>query len=532
MQTVQVDTAALDSFLVDWFSNPRWWFSATKDDDTYIRSKYASFLSHEIHLDEFIAMQHTQKLAWIIIYDQLPRHIYRDTHESTTQVKLFLARAIKLVNTICENDLLKNYTSDQVSFVLLPYRHSNDMKLVFTAMRIGWSILKTTPNDQCIKRFLKATYTRAPKDQAPLLNIQSPTYKTFLISDFEHIMDARCLTEKYAIPQTHNQKPACKIRDCVKRALHNDDSEIIISLSGGVDSIVLGYILSELHPKHLITAVHIDYANRHTSTDEAAFVGAWCGHLGIKYVFRRIDEINRNDCMQYGLRSTYESYTRCVRFGTYKAVSNKPIVFLGHNLDDSFENILTNITKMTKYENLTGWDVHTHQDGIRFVRPMLHIDKKDIYTFASTHKLPFLYDSTVKWSQRGKIRDVIVPTLNQWNAHVIPAFFNLAQNSTYMYTAMQSLVESFIDKTYGTTLRMCATSPILQNELFWRQYINRLMGVQISKASLKSFIERVSRYCTSPKNRQCTKIILSKLLFVTLELNGLFLTLVFVMNSV
>lgn len=510
-------------FYNDWFSNPKWWFSATKDDDTYIKNEYAGLLSGEYKVNHFHTLHPNQQLAWILIHDQLPRHIYRYDSCAHIYIKQFLEHAIEFTNILCNSDLLNTFRTCEICFILLPYRHSNNIDLVLKAIKIGWSLLLKNPNDTYIKRFIKASYARAPKDQTPFAHTQVPTCSPMRISNFQHVLDSRCNSYITAQPlKLHASRPS-KIHASVKHALEvllYDSPDIIISLSGGVDSIVLSFILCELYPKHLIKAVHIDYANRESSAEEAALVGAWCNHLGIKCAFRRIDEINRKDCMENGLRSTYESYTRVVRFNTYKVMSSNPIVFLGHNLNDSFENILTNVAKRTKYENLTGWDVLSHQDGIKFVRPMLDIDKSDIYTFATKHMLPFVYDSTVKWSQRGKIRDVIVPTLNHWDKQAIPAFFQLARNTSYMYTTVQVLVDSFIDKTSGTTLNMNMTSLIIKNELFWRQYINKLMSVHISNASLTSFVGRLSLLCENPKRRPFIKVILSKWLFVQVKIHN------------
>ena len=71
----------------------------------------------------------------------------------------------------------------------------------------------------------------------------------------------------------------------------------IVSLSGGVDSMVIASILHML--KFEVICVHINYNNRPESLAEAKFLQQWCAHNKIRFVLKNIDfakrgEINRN----------------------------------------------------------------------------------------------------------------------------------------------------------------------------------------------------------------------------------------------
>ena len=97
----------------------------------------------------------------------------------------------------------------------------------------------------------------------------------------------------------------------------------IVSLSGGVDSMVLASLLVALrtHGKRpfemmRILAIHIDYANRAESGVEAEFVRQWCLSRGIEFHMRRIDEVTRGITK----RDAYEAVSRSIRFDTYKKV--------------------------------------------------------------------------------------------------------------------------------------------------------------------------------------------------------------------
>lgn len=119
-----------------------------------------------------------------------------------------------------------------------------------------------------------------------------------------------------------------------------------------------------------------------------------------------IPEFTRKQAIQYGLRGLYEEYTKNARFNAYKSVAKLQNftefqVVLGHNKDDTFENILTNITAQSKWENLLGMESLGTINGVSVYRPLINTSKSDIRSYASIKDIPFLYDSTSDKCQRG-----------------------------------------------------------------------------------------------------------------------------------
>jgi tRNA(Ile)-lysidine synthase TilS/MesJ/uncharacterized protein (DUF924 family) len=603
----------LDAFYDEWFDNQRWWFSATASDDAYIADKYGSLLFEDYQKSVInnSVVPLRRRIALIVMYDQLPRHVGR--HQQTLQneaiisdeqdhsINTYLERALTFADTITDEDL-SHMTSPEICFALLPYRHTQDPSLIFKAATKAWDLLeRKTDDDKYLKKFIKASYQRCPMSQDKLVQIFAPehvvndedndqdkwhTTTTNLVHKYRDIVHESCTTtttnninyEKHILKQSMDIDNRCPIVTRVANMVSSYPlTKVVISLSGGVDSMILSYVLSRLMSldqkystgpsMEELVAVHIDYANRETSRDEARFVRDWCSEaLGISVVTRRIDEIARDRCMRHGLRSTYEDYTRRVRFGTYRAAAfvssdNKPcgkntrqnnsdknnknndniqnihgpdcIVFLGHNLDDSFENILTNVTHKTKYDNLKGMREVQDIDGITFCRPLLGVAKADIYKFAADHGIPHLYDSTASWSQRGQIRDALVPALNTWNRGAIPGFFSLSESMSELHEVLDALVDEYVAKTRekGGTLELTMSTistKLLLNKIFWRTYIHRLFGLHVSCASLDCFVSRLARIKKNqgPKqqNRKTPspiqKCVLTKSLAVVIVVQG------------
>ena len=71
----------------------------------------------------------------------------------------------------------------------------------------------------------------------------------------------------------------------------NKQSKVIVSLSGGIDSMVLVTILKLLGCT--VIAVHINYNNRAETREEQKFLELWCNYNGIKLHTKVITNIKR-----------------------------------------------------------------------------------------------------------------------------------------------------------------------------------------------------------------------------------------------
>ena len=113
----------------------------------------------------------------------------------------------------------------------------------------------------------------------------------------------------------------------------------------------------------------------------------------------------------------------------YKLIqnTNNSIIALGHNRDDCIENIFSNIIRDQKYDNLLGMEFIGNEFDVNIIRPFLEIIKEDIYMIANKYNLPYLYDSTPSWSDRGKKRDKLIPFLNNFDNRIIPGLIMMSK---------------------------------------------------------------------------------------------------------
>lgn len=212
----------------------------------------------------------------------------------------------------------------------------------------------------------------------------------------------------------------------------NKRDALCVSLSGGVDSMVLLRALRDYQLKtkfyktikqfHL-KAVHINYNNRSDCDKEVEFVVNYCDSIGVPIEVRHITEMKR---VRDRSRHEYEEFTRNARFEMYR--KQECAILLGHNFDDTVENIISNVASKKKYDNLFGMSKKHEEDGVTVLRPLLDVQKKDIYEYAKAMNVPHLPDSTPEWSRRGKLRDHVIPVLERCEPQFIRGLVHLAEH--------------------------------------------------------------------------------------------------------
>jgi tRNA(Ile)-lysidine synthetase-like protein len=410
-------------FLQYFFSNPDMWFNPHKKYDEYIKQNYEHLLS-STEIIKNIELNNTPEklLEFIIIYDQLPYYIYRNNDYI---IHSFQMNALIVAKQLIYKDYFYKYSPEEQCFIMMPMRHSNN---IYNNHIILELVKKLRDINDCniYRRFYKATLIKISQ----LLN----KYQYFYGSNKninKDILDANC---KYVSLYDCEQSPySVKYIDYLKD-FYKDYENICVSFSGGVDSMVLLHLLKKTGKN--VIAFHLNYGNRDTSNDERDMCIAYCQYFKIPIIVRDIEEIKRD---RHKDRNIYEEVTRKIRFGMYKLIQDDGyIIALGHNKDDCVENILSNIIKCQKYSNLSGMDNFSIEDGVNISRPFLHLPKSEIYEISHNSKLPYLYDSTPKWSERGKKRDILIPQLNDFDERIIPGLLKISQH-------MQSVMNIYND---------------------------------------------------------------------------------------
>jgi hypothetical protein len=148
-------------------------------------------------------------------------------------------------------------------------------------------------------------------------------------------------------------------------------------------------------------------------------------------------------------------------------------------------------------------------DNINFWRPMLNINKKEIIEYANYNNIPYLFDSTPKWSVRGKIRDKLKPlicNLKNSENNDIEAFFDL---KNYIKETNDIINNVVINNIYDKFQKEndIITGILSISDLYTFRYksvvkaLFNKMNISVSNKTLGDFIEYVNRFILINKEK-------------------------------
>lgn len=244
------------------------------------------------------------------------------------------------------------------------------------------------------------------------------------------------------------------------------NSGLIVSLSGGVDSMVvlhcLMYIKNFYYPKMNLGCVCVNYNMRFESNDEMRFLEEYLeeyfekknlSNLINDFNIIKVNNTTRKDVFGTGggKRSEFEIESKNIRYRGYNEMinrSNYEGVILGHHKDDLIENIFTNIMYGRNILDLTVMKEISVKNGIKFMRPLLPIHKNKIYQVAHDFNIPYFKDTTPNWSKRGIMRKQIFPLMDRTFDNFNDKLFNIGMMSDKLSDLIDDKIISEYKKNF------------------------------------------------------------------------------------
>lgn len=218
---------------------------------------------------------------------------------------------------------------------------------------------------------------------------------------------------------------------------------VCISLSGGVDSMVILCILKDLCE---CTALHINYRNREESDEEQAFLEEWCKHYNVPLKTLVMD-LRREDTE----RGVYERVTNNMRYSFYKEnmQTNCEAIVLGHHRNDIVENVIGNVMAQKSLFDIHSIPYTSVVNGVVVKRPLIDNYKKDVIEFALEHGIPYFKDTTPTWSVRGRLRNSLFKSFKEIYENYDHALYNLATEcSTWGDVVQEHIIEPMYAQVY------------------------------------------------------------------------------------
>eukprot|EP01128_Nolandella_sp_AFSM9_P007066 TRINITY_DN3775_c0_g1_i2.p1 TRINITY_DN3775_c0_g1~~TRINITY_DN3775_c0_g1_i2.p1 ORF type:complete len:814 (-),score=171.57 TRINITY_DN3775_c0_g1_i2:69-2438(-) len=472
------------------------WFATNERQvelDAQIRKEFGSTL-HSAEKGELVSWTSTIQghVALIIVLDQFTRHVYRvdSEFENPMQYKTNDSMALKLAHDLLDKGEVDRIPLPWLIFAMMPLRHSrkyDELQVVLDTLQNREEV--EIENMALLKRFKNETTRK-------IYNLQSQR----VIDPNTRILEKEPFDADESNIASH---PLYKCMDSfLARRFDPSWGYNIVSLSGGVDSMVVLKLLCLLSKKYKFTpiAIHIDYTNRPESGLEADFVEEWSKKCGV--IFRKkVMDLQRATAD----REWYEKETKRLRFETYASVRDEfntdcGIIF-GHHKGDEQENIISNILKgRESILTLSGMAPEGMISGQKIWRPLLPFTKDAIFDIAHKYGIPYFLDTTPDWSNRGKLRNELQPMLeDQFGSSYLDALSNLGRDSAEMhvlvYDSLFKLVWDTIQRSsiavwmnYGA----CRSQP----RIFWKETLKHLFH-SMNESSVKEktmvhFMKRLS----------------------------------------
>ena len=223
-----------------------------------------------------------------------------------------------------------------------------------------------------------------------------------------------------------------------RHALFNHEDKILLTVSGGVDSMVMLALFVE--GGYNIGVAHCNFCLRGTESDEdEALVADTAAKYGIPFFNKRFDttaEMERTgESMEMAARRLrYEWFEQLSHDHDYNAIA------IAHHIDDSIETFFINLLRGTGLRGLTG--ISRQRSNI--IRPLLFAERREILEYAVSHKIPFREDSSNRSQKylRNKIRLGLLPMIREIN----PRFTSMMRGNLYRLADAQQFIEAGIAK--------------------------------------------------------------------------------------
>ena len=188
------------------------------------------------------------------------------------------------------------------------------------------------------------------------------------------------------------------------------NNDFIVAISGGPDSLALSFLAKIFSIKNSLKIKYfiVDHKLRKDSTLEAKNVQKHLKNYSIN-----LDILSWNGRKP---KKNIQSVARDKRYELLINIAKKhkiKNILLGHHLDDLFENFFIRILRGSGLNGLISLDRETKKNEVNLIRPLIHVDKKDLIYISKNIFGKYVNDPTNKDNQykRVKIRNF----LNQLN---------------------------------------------------------------------------------------------------------------------
>lgn len=278
---------------------------------------------------------------------------------------------------------------------------------------------------------------------------------------------------------------------------------LLVGLSGGPDSVYLLHHLIEVQKTFpcRIIAAHLDHGWRNESRADAQFCEKLCTRLNIPYV----QEHALNITPRKTTKGSQEALGRELRRTFFEQTREKldaDLIMLAHHQQDQQE---TFFIRMIRGATLGGLCSMKSIDGM-YVRPLLNINKQEIFDYLHQNNISYLTDPSNNTNQflRNRIRNNIIPAIKECDARFDQTFKQtleaLQEENNFLEELTKDTFQAIFKpndkhKFVGNSKFLQSIHLIMQRRLI----LSWLIACNASFEPSKSFINEVLRFLHQPQ---------------------------------
>lgn len=219
------------------------------------------------------------------------------------------------------------------------------------------------------------------------------------------------------------------------------EKKLLIACSGGLDSVVLTYLMKELN--YEIALAHCNFSLRGKESDgDEMFVIGLAKNLEIP-VFA--ETFNTKKFAKEHKIST-QMAARELRYNWFSEILKDfkyDFLLTAHHLDDDLETFFINLSRGTGLNGLIG----IPKENNKIIRPLLKFSREEILKYAEENNLKWREDSSNQKTDylRNTLRLEVLPQFKKVNDSVLKNFQKTQQN----LKASQNLIEDYLALVYN-----------------------------------------------------------------------------------
>lgn len=207
-------------------------------------------------------------------------------------------------------------------------------------------------------------------------------------------------------------------RTIKKYGMLSGGERIVAGVSGGVDSMVLLYLLNRFVDEYGgdLIAAHLNHGLRDEEADrDERFVSKAAESMGIPFVSKKIDlkgSVNNSG-------RNMQELARSERYEFFQKISddrNGEKIAVGHHADDQAETVIMRIVRGSGIRGLGA----IPPVRVNIIRPLIEITREEIARFASEEGIRYIDDSSNKEGKylRNRLRRELMPALKAYNPRI------------------------------------------------------------------------------------------------------------------